>query len=242
MRFEYSIHTPAGSFGAYIARPATVPAPVVVVAHEEFGVNADMRARCDELAEHGFLAVCPDLYWRQKREVDLSEKDAAKALALSEMMDVDATARDVRATVRMMRASHVCSGRVGVLGYGPGALVTYLAALRGGVDAGVCFYGSRTEEYLAEASMLDRPLLVHLAELDEWIRPEAQAAIRRELVAKGSEIHIYPGCHHAFSRHEGPHFNGDAASLASTRTIAFFERHLGAPAPDTSSQLQNLSA
>ncbi len=226
MRFEYNIHTPAGSFGAYIARPATLPAPVVVVVQEEFGVNANMRACCDELAEQGFVAVCPDLYWRQKREVDLSDKDAAKAFALSDTMDIDAAARDVRATVRLMRASDVCSGRVGVLGYGPGALVTYLAAVRGGVDAGVCFYGTRIDEYLEEASMLDRPLLMHLAALDQCIPPEAQAAMRKDLVPRGVEIHVYPGCHHAFSRHEGQHFDAAAAQLANGRTADFLKRHL----------------
>ena len=62
-----------GAFGAYIARPAALPAPGVVVLHEVFGVNADIRKTCDELVEQGFIAVAPDLFWRQEPGVDLEQ-------------------------------------------------------------------------------------------------------------------------------------------------------------------------
>jgi len=61
-----------GAFGAYIARPKTLPAPAVVVLHEVFGVNADIRKTCDELADQGLIAIAPDLFWRQAPGVDLS--------------------------------------------------------------------------------------------------------------------------------------------------------------------------
>ena len=61
-----------GMFNAYVARPKTLPASIVVVLQELFGVNADIRKTCDELAEQGFLAVAPDLFWRQEPGVDLS--------------------------------------------------------------------------------------------------------------------------------------------------------------------------
>src|SRR3984885_15090223 len=74
-----------GAFGAYIARPAVFPAPAVVVLHEVFGVNADIRKTCDELAGEGFIAVAPDLFWRQEPGVDLgvtSEPDWQHGLRL----------------------------------------------------------------------------------------------------------------------------------------------------------------
>ena len=61
-----------GAFGAYVAQPKTSPAPAVVVQQKLFGVNADIRKTCDELAEHGFIAVPPDLFWRQEAGVDFS--------------------------------------------------------------------------------------------------------------------------------------------------------------------------
>jgi dienelactone hydrolase len=73
------------AFGAHIARPKVLPAPAVVVLHEVFGVNADIRKTCDELAEQGFIAVAPDLFWRQEPGVDLgvtSEADWQHGLRL----------------------------------------------------------------------------------------------------------------------------------------------------------------
>jgi dienelactone hydrolase len=55
-----------GSFGVYIARPEVFPAPAVLVLQEVFGVNGDIREHCGELAQQGFVAVAPDLYWRQE--------------------------------------------------------------------------------------------------------------------------------------------------------------------------------
>jgi carboxymethylenebutenolidase len=72
MKAQITIDGQHGVFGTYIARPETVPAPAVVVLQELFGVNADIRKHCDELAEQGFIAVAPDLFWRQEPGVDLS--------------------------------------------------------------------------------------------------------------------------------------------------------------------------
>ena len=72
MQNRISIKGRNGAFGAYIARPESAPAPAVVVLHEVFGINADIRRKCDELAEQGFIGAAPELYWRQERDVDLS--------------------------------------------------------------------------------------------------------------------------------------------------------------------------
>ena len=64
----------SGTFFAYIARPKSSPASAVVVLQELFGVNADIRRHCDELAEQGYLAVAPDLYWRQETGIDLKDR------------------------------------------------------------------------------------------------------------------------------------------------------------------------
>jgi carboxymethylenebutenolidase len=77
MKDRITISGHDGAFGAYVARPETLPAPAVVVLQELFGVNADIREKCAELAEQGFLAVAPDLFWRQEPGVDLSVRSEA---------------------------------------------------------------------------------------------------------------------------------------------------------------------
>src|SRR6201984_585743 len=91
-----------GASSAYIARPKALLAPAVVVLHEVFGVNADIRKTCDELADQGFIAVAPDLFWRQEPGVDLSvtsEADWQHGLRLSQAYDRGDGAADVKDTV-----------------------------------------------------------------------------------------------------------------------------------------------
>jgi carboxymethylenebutenolidase len=222
-----------GTFAAYIATPKTSPAPAVVVLHELFGVNADIRKTCDELAEQGFLAVAPDLFWRQEPGVDLSvtsEADWQHGLRLYQAYDRDAGARDVKDTANAVAKLQGCSGKVAVLGYCLGGLMTFLTAARYGVDAAVVYHGGDTEKYLGEVNGLDAPLLMHLAEDDEFISMPAQAEIKAALASKpNATVYSYPGQHHAFARHNGAHYNAAAATLANGRTSEFLHQQLRRP-------------
>ena len=219
-----------GAFAAYIARPKTSPTPAVVVLQEVFGVNADIRKTCDELAEQGFIAVAPDLFWRQEPGVDLtvtSEADWQHGLRLYQAYDRDAGARDVKETVNAVAKLPGCTGRVAVLGYCLGGLMTFLTAVRYGVDAAVVYHGGDTEKYLGAVNGLDAPMLMHLAEEDEFISKPAQAEIKAALARKpNATVYSYPGQNHAFSRHGGAHYNAEAAALAHERTYAFLNRQL----------------
>jgi carboxymethylenebutenolidase len=219
-----------GAFAAYISRPKTLPAPAVVVLQEVFGVNADIRKTCDELAEQGFLAVAPDLFWRQEPGVDLSvtsETDWQHGLRLYQAYDRDSGARDVKDTVNAVAKLPGCTGKVAVLGYCLGGLMTFLTAVRYRVDAAVAYHGGDTEKYLGEVDGLHAPVLMHLAEEDEFISKAAQAEIKAVLAKKpNATVYSYPGQNHAFSRHGGAHYNAEAAALAHERTSEFLHQQL----------------
>jgi carboxymethylenebutenolidase len=207
-----------------------LPASAVVVLQELFGVNADIRETCDELAAQGFIAVAPDLFWRQEPGVDLSvnsDADWQHGLRLYKAYDRDAGARDVKDTLNAVAKLPECSGKVAVLGYCLGALMVFLTAARYGVDVAVAYHGGDTEKYLGEIDGLRAPLLMHLAEEDEFISKPAQAEIKKALATKSSAtVYSYPGQNHAFSRHGGAHYNAEAAALAHERTNNFLHREL----------------
>src|SRR5271163_4547144 len=220
-----------GTFNAYIARPKALPAAAVIVLQELFGVNADIRKTCNELAEQGFIAVAPDLFWRQEPGVDLgvtSEADWQHGLRLYGAYDRDAGAKDVRDTVNAVRNLPECSGKVAVLGYFLGALMVFLTAVRcHGLDAAIACHGGDTEKYLGEVDGLNAPMLMHLAEEDEFISKPAQAEIKAALAKKpNTTVYSYPGQNHAFSRHNGAHYNAAAAALANGRTSEFLHQQL----------------
>lgn len=219
-----------GEFGAYIVRPNATPAPALIVLHEVFGVNADIRQTCAELAEQGFLAVAPEMYWREEANVDLSvtsEADWQRGLRLNRDFDRDAGARDIRDTAILAAKLPDCTGKVAVLGYCIGGLMTFLTAARFGADAAVVYHGGDTEKYLDEVGRIDAPMLMHLGEKDEFISSDAQAQIKAALAKKpNAMVFSYPGQYHAFSRHNGAHYNEAAATLAHKRTYEFLNRHL----------------
>src|SRR5580698_6054354 len=218
-----------GTFNAYIARPTTLPAAAVVVLQELFGVNADIRKTCDELAEQGFVAVAPDLFWRQEPGVDLSvtsEADWQHGLRLYQAYDRDAGVKDVADTINAVRSLPECNGKVANLGYCLGALMVFLTAVRfDGIDAAVAYHGGDTDKYLGEIDGLNAALLMHLAEEDEFISKAAQADIKTAIAKKpNTTVYSYPGQNHAFSRHGGAHYDAAAATLAHARTYEFLNQ------------------
>jgi carboxymethylenebutenolidase len=214
-----------------VASPAKLPAPAVVVLHELFGVNNDIRQTCLEPAERGFIAIAPDLFWRQERGVDLSswsEQEWKKGLALYTAYDRETGVDDVVATVRAAERLEGASGKVGVMGFCLGGLMTYLTAARHNLNAAVAYHGGDTESYLGEAHAITAPLLMHLAEEDEFISKDAQSRIKAALAdVPSATVYSYPGCNHAFARHTGAHYDAKAAAIANGRTWTFLAQHLG---------------
>ena len=229
MKDHITVQGQDGKFAAYIARPETVPAPAVVVLQELFGVNADIRRHCDELAEQGYIALAPDLYWRQEPGVDLnvtSQADWDHGLRLYSAYDRDAGVRDIKDTIDAARSLPECNGKVALLGYCLGALMVFMTAVRNdGIDAAVWYHGADTDKYLGEVDGLHAPILMHVAEEDEFISKAAQAEIKAALAKKpNATVYSYPGQSHAFSRHNGAHYNAAAAHLANGRTSEFLQQ------------------
>ena len=135
-----SISTPDGDFSAYVARPKIDTAPAVVVIQEIFGVNQVMRDITDGLAAQGFLAVCPDLFWRIEPGIDITDQSEAewkRAFELFNAFDVDQGVKDIQATLDEVRKRPDCTGRVGAVGFCLGGLLAFLTAAETNADASV---------------------------------------------------------------------------------------------------------
>lgn len=226
-----TITSPDGTFSAYLAHPQTEPAAAIVVIQEIFGVNAFVRETCDKLAANGYLAIAPDLFWRIEPGVNLTDHTDAewkRAFELYNAFDVDAGIKDIASTIDWVRGQSTCNGKVGAIGFCLGGLLAYLTAARTDSDASVVYYGGGMDNYVAEADKLADPLLIHLAEEDEYIPKDAQARILTGLKNHPQvEIYTYAGRDHAFARTGGAHFDAADAALAEGRTLAFFKKALG---------------
>ncbi|MBM3568014.1 MAG: NADPH:quinone reductase [Alphaproteobacteria bacterium] len=225
-----TVSTQGGSYSAYLAKPAAGKGPGVVVIQEIFGVNKVMRDIADDLAAQGYIALVPDLFWRQQPGIELTDKteaEWARAFELYKGFNVDLGIVDIQSAIKTLRAMPGCSGKVGSVGYCLGGLLAYLTACRTDADVSVGYYGVGIEGKLAEAANIKGALLLHIAAADDYCKPDAQAKIKEAL--RGNPhvaIHGYAGMGHAFARIGGQHYNKTAADTANGRTYAAFALHL----------------
>ncbi|HEV2836721.1 MAG TPA: dienelactone hydrolase family protein [Pyrinomonadaceae bacterium] len=218
-----------GEFDAYLALPASGYGPGIVVLQEIFGVNNHMRDIADWYAAHGFVALCPDLFWRIERGVQLTDKgdDRNKAFEFYQRLDEAKAVEDSAAALSFLRQHPACSGRVGAVGFCLGGNLAYLLSVRFKPDCAVGYYGVGIERSLEEAKNLTTPLLLHVAGRDQFCPPEAQAQIHKALDGNPlATIHDYNERGHAFGRPGGEHYHAADAELANLRSLEFFVTHL----------------
>jgi carboxymethylenebutenolidase len=231
---DISVTCPDGTFSAYVAQPKTLAAggkaPGVLVIQEIFGVNKVMRDLCDGLAAQGYLALCPDLFWRQEPGIQITDKTEAewkRAFELYQGFNEAKGVQDLIASLDHLRQLPTCSGKAGAVGYCLGGKLAYLMATRSNADCSVSYYGVGIENALGEASAITKPLLMHIAAEDQFVPKDAQAKIQEALSRNSAvTLHVYPGCDHAFARVGGAHWNNAAAKQANDRTADFFARYL----------------
>ncbi|WP_095012324.1 dienelactone hydrolase family protein [Tsuneonella mangrovi] len=228
-----SIPTLSGtdSFNAYVARPAGEPTAAIIVIQEIFGVNAGIQRKCDLLAEQGYLAVAPDLFWRLEPGIELDpdiEPEFHRALDLLGKFDQDQGIRDIEATIHWARAE---SGgkKVGAVGYCLGGRLAYMTAARTDINASVGYYAVGIPDLLRESHAIAHPLMLHIPTADGFVPPEAQKAMHEGLDPLPKvTLYDYEGLDHGFATQFGNRRNDAGATLADGRTETFFKEHLAA--------------
>jgi len=218
-----------GEFDGYLALPASGYGPGIVVLQEIFGINRFMRDVADWYAAHGFVALCPDLFWRLERGVELTDtgEDHNKAISLYQQLDETKAVEDSAAALEFLRKHSACSGRAAAVGFCLGGNLAYLLSVRFKPDCAVGYYGVSIEKSLDEAKNLNNPLMLHIAGDDQFCPPEAQAQIHAALDSNPLvTIHDYPGMGHAFGRVGGEHYAPAAAELANLRSLEFLVSNL----------------
>lgn len=220
-----------GDFATYRAIPAGTPKAAIVVIQEIFGVNAGIRRKCDTLAEAGYLAIAPDLFWRIEPGIELDpdiKPEMDRALGLMGQFDQDKGIADIEATIRAARAELGDDAKVGVVGYCLGGRLAFMTAARTDVDASVGYYGVGIDGLLAEKHAIAHPVLLHVPVEDHFVDKDSQAAMHAGLDDHPKvTIYDYPGEDHGFATEFGERRSDASAKLADERTAKFFAENLG---------------
>ncbi|MFZ6761506.1 dienelactone hydrolase family protein [Pseudoroseomonas sp. WGS1072] len=221
----------SGSFAAYLAMPKQVPAGAVVVIQEIFGVNHAMRSLSDWVADMGFIAICPDLFWRLEPGVQLtdgSKEEWDRAFELMNAFDQQKGVEDLKATLAAVRVMPGCNGRAGTMGFCLGGRLAFMMATQSDADCNISYYGVGIDGLLQDKDGIGKPLLLHIAEKDRFVPEEARKKIQAGLAGNShAAVHVYPGVDHAFARMGGHSWDGRAATIANGRTAELLAKALG---------------
>jgi len=221
----------SGRFSAYLVEPATRPTGVVVLIQEIFGVNQAMRDIASWVADIGFIAVCPDLFWRIEPGIDITDKSEAEwkqAFELFGKFDQAKGVEDLKATIAAARKLPGANGKVATMGYCLGGRLAFMMAEQSDADANISYYGVGLDNLLNDLGKVTKPLLVHIADKDEFFPPDGRAKVVE--ATKGHALihsYVYPNADHAFARVGGVHWDGRSAAIANGRSAEALVAALG---------------
>jgi carboxymethylenebutenolidase len=230
-RQAIEIPTAGGTMPAFLAVPAGAPrVPAVLVIQEAFGLNGHIKDVTARVAAEGYVALAPDLYWRQGKGRTASYTELPQAIALMQSLSDDGIVADVTAAIAWLEGQPFArADRIGITGFCMGGRVSYLAACQLGdkLKAAVPFYGGGIP--IERTAKLRAPVLAFFGEKDGFIPLESVEALRAELRRHGkqAEVVVYPGADHGFFCNERASYQAAAATDAWERTKAFFATHLG---------------
>ncbi|MGB5329858.1 MAG: dienelactone hydrolase family protein [Gammaproteobacteria bacterium] len=209
----------------YLVRPGKLDgkAASVLVVHENRGLNPYIKDVARRLAKQGYIAFAPDALHTLGGYP--GNDDEGKAMQKS--LDRSRIEQDFIAAAKFLKAHKLSNGYLGVVGFCFGGYITNMlaATLPGTVNAGVPFYGTPAKDSVV--GNIKGPLMLQFAELDPRVNgtwPAYETLLKKKGV--DYQAFIYPGVNHGFHNDSTGRYNKEAAELAWSRTLAFFDKHL----------------
>lgn len=210
----------------YLVRPSAAkgPLPGIIVIHEWWGLNDNIRKTADRLAGEGYEALAVDLYDGQSAT---TPEDATKYMK-AVMADKDAARDNLRQAYAYLH-DHEHATRMGVIGwcFGGGWSLQTALLFPDKLDAAVMYYGQPVTD-VQQLKTLKMPLIGFFGEKDMGITVADVTSFQEALKTAGvdAEIHEYPDAGHAFANPSGKNYQAAAATDSWSRTVAFFNQHL----------------
>ena len=210
------------AFSAYLAKPTGEIKGRVVVIQEIFGVNDHIREVCDGYAEEGYIALAPALFDRVAPGIELGYEgdDMAQGVEIAMgTLEMPNTLSDVQAAIDYLAKD----GKVGVVGYCFGGLLTWLSAAdANNIACASGYYGGGIAQSIEKAPKV--PTILHFGDLDAHI-PITDV---KSIDEAHPEVMVYTyDADHGFNCDHRGSYNESAAALARQRTLGFFEQYLG---------------
>ena len=217
-----SITTKGGqTVSGAIALPATQPAAALLLIHEWWGLNDEIKTMAAEFAKEGYVALAADLYGGS---VATSPQEAQ---ALMQSVDSEKATDTLVSWVEWLRANPAVKAKVATIGWCFGGGWAINAAMATPVEATVIYYGQLPQS-AEEVKSVSGPVLGHFGEKDKFINREMVAGFERAMKEAGKPltVHWYDA-DHAFANPSGAYYDKEDAQVALKRTLDFLKQALG---------------
>jgi carboxymethylenebutenolidase len=234
---DVTVQTGTERMPAYVARPASGgPYPGLIVVMEAFGLNNQIKSITSRFAAEGFVAIAPNLYFRQPDNV-VGYDNLPGALKLMQSLTDDQVVGDMTATINYLKALKEAKPKFGTTGFCMGGRVAFLTAVRNpDVSATVPFYGggmTRAGQPGGQAptdgaAQLKGPVLAFFGGKDAFI-PMAEVDKFRDALnraGKPAEVVLYGDADHGFMCDDRPSYHPAHAAEAFPKAVAFLKQHL----------------
>ena len=218
-------------FKGYVTAPANGVYPGVLLLHQNYGVDANIRAYAEILAANNYTVFVPDLFWRNIPGCELSSSntdDEKKSLDLVKDYDLDKGFEDITMCLKWLRETPQCNGLVTVIGFGIGANLAYLAGLWLDIESTVCYDFEGTDFFQEHDTSIRRPMLIHLNK-KSYNLFEKENKLDHINKVTNVETKIYDNCNANFYRIADKNYDQAAYLNSFNKTIEHIKRSFAKP-------------
>lgn len=225
-----SVPAADGPMASFLARPSGAGKhPAVIVVMEAFGLNEHIKSVASRIAAEGYVALAPDMYYREKDAV-VGYDNLPEAIRLMSGLKDDAIVRDVGSVIQYLQGqAFVRSDRIAITGFCMGGRISFLsAATQPAITAAAPFYGGGIGGLLDRAKDIRCPMLLFFGDKDAFIPNDEVERVKKTLtdLGKPAEVKVYAGADHGFFCDERPSYHAAAAGDAWQRLQKFLGQHL----------------
>ena len=208
-------------FKGYVTAPASGVYQGVLLLHQEFGIDANIRSMAELFAAKGYTVFVPDLFWRELPGCELNsdkKDDLEQASKLVKSYNIDKGYEDVVSCLQWLRETPQCNGLVTTIGYGIGANLSYLSGLWLDIESSVCYDFDGINFFQEHDTFIRRPMLIHLCKrIYKDLKDNDKLKFLENV--NNIKLNVYEKCEKNFTRISDKHFNESEALNSQQKTF-----------------------
>ncbi|MBF95812.1 MAG: Carboxymethylenebutenolidase [Alphaproteobacteria bacterium MarineAlpha9_Bin4] len=208
-------------FKGYVTAPANGVYPGVLLLHQEFGIDANIRSIAELYAAKGYTVFVPDLFWRQLPGCELNsskKEDLNKSIKLIKNYNIDNGYEDIVSCLKWLRETPQCNGLIATVGYGIGANLSYLSGLWLDIESSVCYDFEGYDFFQEHDTFIRRPMLIHLCKtVLNNLKNNSKLKYLENI--KNIKLNIYDNCEKGFTRVSDEKFDENEALKSQKETF-----------------------